>query len=125
VDGNVVKYALARKFRGAYFQLESKRSIPALAFATLQVRLLTFVNNCVSNGECTERGLARMTGISQPHLHNVLKGARKLSPEIADTLLAHFEISVVTLLTPEEIATSPRKPMSSAHLFGSAADKVS
>ncbi len=33
-----------------------------------------------SNGELTERGFARSVGISQPHVHNVLKGVRNLSP---------------------------------------------
>jgi hypothetical protein len=28
----------------------------------------------VMNGEISERRLAQLTGISQPHMHNVLKG---------------------------------------------------
>jgi hypothetical protein len=31
--------------------------------------------------------MARATGVSQPHLHNILKGIRALPPELADQLL--------------------------------------
>lgn len=32
--------------------------------------------------------MARATGVSQPHLHNILKGIRSLPPELADQLIA-------------------------------------
>jgi hypothetical protein len=105
--------------------LESKSSIPALTFSTLQARLLEYVNTCIANGEFTERSLGRMTGISQPHIHNLLKGARKLSPEIADLLLAHLRISVLVLLTSEELASAPKKSVGSITLFPSLVDKAS
>jgi predicted XRE-type DNA-binding protein len=74
-----------------------------LTFAALRQRLVDAVNVRVSNGEFSERGLARILGISQPQIHNVLKGARKLSPETADIILMRLRISVLDLLTPGEL----------------------
>jgi hypothetical protein len=51
----------------------------------------------------TERGLARMTGVSQPHIHNVLKGVRILTPEIADAILRALQLSVLDLIPPREM----------------------
>ncbi|MBV8867389.1 MAG: hypothetical protein JO210_18475 [Acidobacteriaceae bacterium] len=48
--------------------------------------------------------MAKRLGVSQPQLHNVLKGTRKLRVELADELLAEFRISVLDLLTKEERA---------------------
>ena len=73
-------------------------SFSALTFHDLQGRLIAFVVTKIRNGEFTERGLARVLGVSQPQLHNVLKGARPLKPEFADRLLRHFEIGVLDLV---------------------------
>lgn len=54
----------------------------------------------VRNGELTERGLARRVGISQAHMHNVLKGVRILTPEIADLLMSELNLSILSLLDP-------------------------
>ncbi|HEX7360449.1 MAG TPA: helix-turn-helix transcriptional regulator [Bryobacteraceae bacterium] len=72
-------------------------------FEELQERLLRLVRGRIGNGEFTERGLARMTGISQPQIHNYLKGARKLSPEFADRLMLRFDISILDLFEPSEL----------------------
>jgi hypothetical protein len=71
-------------------------------FELLQLRLIAHVQDRVQRGELTERGLARRTGISQPHLHNVLKGVRVLSPQIGDVLLHHLHITLLDLLKDEE-----------------------
>ena len=75
----------------------------------LRNRLLWFVNNRISNGDLSERALARILRISQPQIHNVLKGARKLTPELADRLLRCFGMTVVDLLEscdlPERLMT--------------------
>jgi hypothetical protein len=58
----------------------------------------------VQQGVITESGLARLTNISQPHLHNILKGKRLLTGELADRLLRQLHLSVGDLLperTPE------------------------
>lgn len=69
-------------------------------FEELRGLLLDRIRFRVHNGELTERGLARITGISQPHMHNVLKGKRLLSAEMADRLLYHLRVSVLDLIDP-------------------------
>ena len=71
-------------------------------FELLQLRLIAHVHERVERGDMTERGLARMTGISQPHLHNMLKGVRTLSPQMADLILHHLHITVLDLLHADE-----------------------
>jgi transcriptional regulator with XRE-family HTH domain len=61
-------------------------------------RLQGVIRERVRNGQITERQLARLTGTSQPHLHNVLKGIRVLTPELADLLLTHLNLSVEDLI---------------------------
>src|SRR5687767_10533790 len=73
-----------------------------MCFEILQSRLVSRLRSRVRNGEVSERRIARLTGISQPHIHNVLKGARCLSSEIADLLLLHMNISLTDLLEPAE-----------------------
>jgi hypothetical protein len=67
-------------------------------FAALQNRLIDAALSRVRNGQLTERRLARLAGISQPHLHNVLKGVRTLYPEIGDRILAALKLSVLDLV---------------------------
>lgn len=86
---------------GPYFGLES---FPRVSFRDLQDRLISFVVMKIRNGEFTERRLARVLGVSQPQLHNVLKGARPLKPEFADCLFKHFEIGVIDLLSRAELS---------------------
>ena len=63
-------------------------------FRSLLERLRKRVSEQLAAGEWTERGLARRAGISQPHLHNVLKGIRSMTPEVADRLLTTLQMSV-------------------------------
>ncbi|MDX2152644.1 MAG: helix-turn-helix transcriptional regulator [Bryobacteraceae bacterium] len=65
-------------------------------------RLLVAVRLRLRNGELTERALARRIGMSQPHVHNVLKGQRMLTPATADRLLREFRMTVLDLVEPEE-----------------------
>jgi transcriptional regulator with XRE-family HTH domain len=80
-----------------------------LTFRNAQVRLLAYVRDRIHNGELTERGFARMIGISQPHVHNVLKGVRNLSVEISDSILKILHISILDLLSPEDLEISRRR----------------
>lgn len=86
----------------------------------LQRRLLDQVRLRLCNGELTERRLARMAGISQPHMHNVLKGVRSLTPEVADLLLASLGLSMLDMITPDEA----RALLESQRWDGGAADLV-
>ena len=73
-------------------------------FHELERRLLEHLRNLVRRGEITERGLARITGISQPHIHNVLKGKRTLSLDTADIILHILRLDLLDLVRPEELA---------------------
>lgn len=75
----------------------------AIYFELLQLSLIANIHQRVQRGELTERGLARGTGISQPHLHNMLKGVRVLSPPMADLLLRHLHMTVLDLLDADEV----------------------
>jgi plasmid maintenance system antidote protein VapI len=77
-------------------------------FELLQSRLIAHVQLRVHRGELTERGLARHTGISQPHLHNMLNGRRMLSPQMADILLHYLHITLLDLLNEDELAAHRR-----------------
>ena len=74
-----------------------------MTFQDARVKLLAYVRNEVRNGELTERGFARLIGISQPHAHNVLKGVRTLSPEIFDLILKYLHLSLLDLAPIGEI----------------------
>ncbi len=74
-----------------------------LTFAQLHTRLLAVARQRIRNGEFTERGLARIAGISQPHLHNLLKGVRELSTASADSLLSGLDIGVLDLSHADEL----------------------
>jgi hypothetical protein len=69
-------------------------------FLRLQCRLVNHIRERVRSGEVTERGLARITGVSQPHIHHVLKGAKFLSMETADQILHELRIDLLDLIEP-------------------------
>jgi plasmid maintenance system antidote protein VapI len=83
--------------------VESDGRLLRVTFELLGERLLAFVRLRIKNGEYTERGLARILGVSQPQMHNVLKGARGLRPALADRLLRKFGITALELLTDAEL----------------------
>jgi plasmid maintenance system antidote protein VapI len=72
-------------------------------FGMLQALLIRHLRQRIHRGEITERSLARITGISQPHLHNVLKGKRLFSIEMADRILSHLQLDLRSLLELEEV----------------------
>jgi plasmid maintenance system antidote protein VapI len=70
-------------------------------FREAQVRLILHLQNRVRSGEATERGLARAIGVSQPHLHNVLKGRHLFSIATADKILRHLNLDLLDLIGPQ------------------------
>ena len=66
--------------------------------AEIQQALIDTALRRVRAGELTERGLARLCGVSQPHLHNVLKRIRALSTASADRLMRALNLSTEDLL---------------------------
>lgn len=71
-----------------------------MLFADLMDLLRQHARVAVRNGRLTERGLAIRIGISQPYLHNVLKGDRPMTAELADRLLRELRIEITDLVTP-------------------------
>jgi plasmid maintenance system antidote protein VapI len=76
-----------------------------MTFEILLFKLRELLRERVRNGELTERGMARATGVSQPHLHNILKGIRALPPELADQLLNLADLNLQTLIAVEQFAS--------------------
>jgi hypothetical protein len=74
-----------------------------MKFVEVQGRLLLRIRHLIHNGELTERGFARISGISQPHIHKVLKGARTLSTERFDLLLTALHWSLLDLFEEAEL----------------------
>lgn len=63
--------------------------------------LIELARSRIRSGVVSERGLARQAGLSQPHLHNVLKGIRELSPQSADRLMKALDVTVPQVLWSE------------------------
>ena len=76
-------------------------------FQWLQRRLIEALRVRIGNGLLTERGLARAAGISQPHMHHILKGVRALSPQMADRILRALRLTVMDLLELAEVRVRP------------------
>jgi len=74
-----------------------------MSFKLLKANLLTHVRLLVRNGDFTEHGLARFLGISQPHMHNVLKGMRPITPDLFDLMLGKFGMDVLDLYPRAEL----------------------
>ncbi len=74
-----------------------------IGFEALRGRLILHIKRRIQNGEVTERALALSAGISQPHLHNMLKGARSLTTGMGDQLLTRLGLSVLELVEPDEL----------------------
>ena len=83
--------------------MKSNSELKTITFLLLQNRLIEFVVQRLNNGDFTERGLARVIGVSQPQVHNVLKGKRRLQPSLADRILQKLEIDVLDLLDDREL----------------------
>lgn len=67
-------------------------------FQDLHERLADYIVEQVRHGALTERGLARRAGISQPHLHNILKRKRFFSLQSADLMMHELGLSVLDLI---------------------------
>lgn len=75
----------------------------AMNFSEMEERLLSYIRARVRKREMSERGLALRAGFSQPHIHNVLKGARQLTSDVADRLMAHLGLTLEDLFTKDEL----------------------
>jgi hypothetical protein len=82
---------------------------PIMTLGDLQQRFVALLRKRIRNGELTERGLARMVGVSQPHMHNVLKGKRAFSIETTDDIMRRLRVDVLDLIEPAEWAESRKR----------------
>jgi len=78
-------------------------------FLEFEQRLVNRIRELVRCGELTERRLARMTGLSQPHIHNVLCHKRSLSMDSADLILHVLRLDLLDLLDPSDLEGRPRR----------------
>jgi hypothetical protein len=67
-------------------------------FDDLQTALIRNLQRRLFNGEFTERQLAKLARVSQPHIHNVLKGTKHLSNLLSDQILRVLGITVLDLI---------------------------
>ena len=73
-----------------------------MTLGDVQARFVALLRKRIRNGELTERGLARMVGVSQPHMHNVLHGKRTFSVEKTDDIMRQLHLDVLDLVDPVE-----------------------
>jgi transcriptional regulator with XRE-family HTH domain len=75
----------------------------------LHQRFILFLQDRVRSGEITERGLARITGVSQPHIHNALKGKRTFSMATIDQILNRLHMDVLDLINRDDVSEWRRR----------------
>jgi transcriptional regulator with XRE-family HTH domain len=78
-------------------------------FQELERRFIENLKERIRSGELTERRLARLAGISQPHVHNVLKGKRIFSLQMADLILHVLRMDLRDLMSLDEIDEKRRQ----------------
>ncbi len=78
-------------------------------FCGLRDRLVERIRQLTGNGAISESYLARRLGISQPHLHNTLKGVRSVTLQTADQLLGNLGWTALDLCDPADLQRALRK----------------
>lgn len=76
--------------------------MPPEGFRGSAALLLERTRSMIRSGEITERGLAKLMGYSQPHVHNVLAGVRGVNMGFADDLMAALGIQPAELFAGVE-----------------------
>lgn len=66
-------------------------------FARQLDALRRLLETSILNGQFSERQLAAVLGVSQPHLHHVLHGQRALRPALADRILERLGLTLADL----------------------------
>ena len=77
------------------------RSAAPLNFSQIRQLVIAALQRKINNGELTERGLARLSRLSQPCVHNVLKGNRLGSMSTLDRLIKAARLDLQHLLQSE------------------------
>ncbi|HZS50830.1 MAG TPA: hypothetical protein VFA54_08225 [Bryobacterales bacterium] len=87
-----------------------------MTFQEIERRLVHLLNEKVRRGEISQRQLARLTGFTQPHIHNVLKGARAMQTQLADAVLACLDLSVSDLIENGNTGRQEKIPLCDGEL---------
>lgn len=77
-------------------------NVAPLTFDDLAQRFVRDLAKLIHSGAVTERRLAGIVGVSQPHLHNVVNGLRKLTPTVADLIMDRLDWSLLDLVESAE-----------------------
>lgn len=80
-----------------------------MKFCVLRDRLLARIRGLLETGAISESQLARHLGVSQPHLHNTLKGVRGVTTQMADQFLESMGWSIADLLEPVDFEIAVRR----------------
>lgn len=78
-------------------------------FFNLRELLLIRLRRMLETGAVSESTLARRLGVSQPHLHNTLKGVRGVTIQMADQFLESMGWSVLDLIDSSELELAARR----------------
>lgn len=81
-----------------------------MTFQSLHQQLVLEIASRVAAGDTTVSSLARRAGISQPHLHLVLKGKRGFSWDFADRAALVIGLRVEDLVAAVNPRPAPRAP---------------
>ena len=94
----------------------SPSRLSLVTFDDLAKRLVRDLAKLIHSGAVTERRLAKMVGFSQPHLHNVVNGARRLTPAVADQVMDRLDWTLLDLIeSPEARALLDKRQANLAH----------
>lgn len=77
--------------------LPRSNTVRRAPLAAIARTLRCMVRDRMANGEWSVYQLARITGISQPHLQHWLRGQRQLSPGAQDTVVRRLGIEPAAL----------------------------
>lgn len=83
-----------------------------MTFQMLHDRLIREISRRVGDGDTSVSSIARRAGISQPHLHLVLKGKRGFSWDFADraALVIGVRVEDLVALPTPSAPSSPLQP---------------
>ena len=71
-----------------------------IGFVELRQLALSAIHHKISNGEFSERALARRARLSQPATHNLLHGKRTGQLETLDSLCSAADVRIAELIDP-------------------------
>jgi plasmid maintenance system antidote protein VapI len=78
-------------------------------FFNLRELLLMRLRRMLETGAVSESTLARRLGVSQPHLHNTLKGVRGVTMQMADQFLESMGWSVLDLIELPDLESAAKR----------------